>query len=72
MKTYIPDGSPLGAEARNMPLLVNKSTSTVGIPRLSNICLAFIFVITDGTAFRMWLDCNKHIRKIENNLLEKI
>lgn len=57
-ETYIPEGSPLGTEARNMPLWVNKSTSTVGIPRLSKICLALIFVITDGTAFRMWLDCD--------------
>ena len=50
-KPYIPVASPLGAEARNIPLLVYKSTSTVGIPLLSRICLALIFVITEGTAF---------------------
>jgi hypothetical protein len=50
-KPYIPVVSPLGAEARNIPLLVYKSTSTVGIPLLSRICLALIFVITEGTAF---------------------
>lgn len=48
---------PLGTEARNTPLLVCKSTSTVGIPLLSRICLALIFVMTDCTAFLMWFDC---------------
>lgn len=56
-KTHIPEGSPLGADARNIPLLVHRSTSTVGMPRLSRICLAFIFVITEETVFRIWLDC---------------
>lgn len=50
---YIPEEAPLGTEARKTPLFVWRSTSTVGIPLLSNICRAFTFVITDGTDFRM-------------------
>ncbi|KAL0554659.1 hypothetical protein IC582_008585 [Cucumis melo] len=44
-------GSPLGTEAWKTPLLVYKSTSAVGIPLLSRICRASIFVITEGIAF---------------------
>ncbi len=39
-----------------MPLLVYRSTSTVGFPRLSTICRAFILVMTPGTALFNWSD----------------
>lgn len=50
---YIPEVEPLGAEARKTPLLVYKSTSTVGIPLLSRICRALMLVMTEGTDFFM-------------------
>lgn len=59
-ESYIADEAPLGAAARNIPLLVYKSTSTVGIPLLSRICLAFTLVITAGTAFLIWFDYKIH------------
>ena len=61
-----------------MPLLLNKSTSTVGIPLLSRICLALIFVITEGTDFLIWWDCwftnhnVKHINYITESFTIKL
>lgn len=52
--TYIPVEAPLGTAARNMPLEVKRSTSTVGLPRLSTICRPLSLVITPGTAFLNW------------------
>lgn len=52
--TYIPVEAPLGTAARNMPFEVKRSTSTVGLPRLSTIWRALIFVMTPGTAFFSW------------------
>lgn len=58
---------PDGTEARNIALLVYRSTSTVGIPLLSRICLAFTFVITDCTPFFIWFDCEIQLQiQIQN------
>lgn len=55
--THTPVEAPLGTAARNMPLPVYRSTSTVGLPRLSSICRAWTFTIVELVDFFMWLDC---------------
>ena len=55
--SWMPVEAPLGVIARNMPLCVYTSASTVGFPLLSKICLPTILVIAAGVCFRRYSAC---------------
>mmetsp|Transcript_11301 Transcript_11301/g.41904 ORF Transcript_11301/g.41904 Transcript_11301/m.41904 type:complete len:304 (+) Transcript_11301:750-1661(+) len=57
--SWMPVEAPLGVIARNMPLCVYTSASTVGFPLLSKICLPTILVIAAGVCFRRYSAMNE-------------